>query len=91
MLTTGSRYMQHLDLRTTQALARNEPCAACRFVDVCGCGCHASARARSGSILGKDPIACEFFLGGIAQQVVKTVRACNPQAWSPILDDPRFS
>ncbi|MBP3866845.1 MAG: radical SAM protein [Eggerthellaceae bacterium] len=64
LLSSGSAYMDLLDMRCSKALEMGSPCSTCKYYTVCLGGCHAQAHEAFGSIYERDPVACEFWAGG---------------------------
>ena len=91
LLSSGSAYMDLLDMRCSKVLEMSGPCSACKYYTVCLGGCHAQAHETYGSIYERDPVACEFWTGGWAQKIVETVREIRPEATTALLDDPLCS
>lgn len=87
VLTTGSAYMNLMDVRCSSFKERNAECRRCSYLHVCGGGCRASAYQANGSIFSQDPAACIFFRNGWAQRVVDVVRDACPEAKAQPIDD----
>jgi len=90
VLSTGSAYMEQLDLRRRSFLERTPECRECVYLRMCGGGCRANAYNESGSIMGRDPAACAFFKEGWAKRVVDTMRTTCPEATCAQRDDELF-
>lgn len=82
VLSTGSRYMKLMDIKSRELYGAQLACARCAYLGVCGGGCRATAYESSGSILGRDAIACTFFREGWARRVVDTMHSVRPEATS---------
>ena len=87
VLTTGSAYMNLMDVRCLSFKARNAECLNCSYLRVCGGGCRANAYQANGSIFAKDPAACMFFRNGWTQRIVDVVRDACPEAKTQPIDD----
>lgn len=90
VLSTGSAYMEFMDMRCASFHSRNAECRECPYLRICGGGCRAFAYQASGTIFEKDPQTCKFFRDGWAEKVVNLLRAVRPEATSPLKDDPLF-
>ena len=65
ILDRDSLYMDIVNFRISDFMARNPECRACEYRTQCCGGCRALAvRDGSADYLAKDPIACEYFKGG---------------------------
>jgi radical SAM protein with 4Fe4S-binding SPASM domain len=76
---TRSFLREVVDLRKQDLLAANRDCAACALFRECGIGCRASALTLTGSLMSKDPLACEVWKKGYKQRF-REMAALAPQA-----------
>jgi radical SAM protein with 4Fe4S-binding SPASM domain len=70
------------DMRKKDLLKENPDCACCdRFYKDCGGGCRASALTETGSLMAKDPVACELIRKGYRQrfqEIAASARRVRP-------------
>lgn len=64
---TKSLLRKLADMSKSDLLAQNEACRHCELFGNCGMGCRASALRATGSLMAKDPVACELWKGRYKQ------------------------
>ena len=65
ILNEGSYYMDSINFRVSDFMEHNPECRTCQYRTKCSGGCRANAVfAEPDDYLAKDPVACEYFLGG---------------------------
>ena len=65
ILNEGSYYMDSINFRVSDFMEHNPECRTCQYRMKCCGGCRANAVfAEPDDYLAKDPVACEYFLGG---------------------------
>lgn len=62
------------DIRKKDLLATNAECSSCSLFEECGLGCRASAVAKTGDFLAKDPLACEMVKKGYIKSFQELAR-----------------
>jgi len=70
---SDSFYMDFIDTRLEEYLAKNTECAACDKKYICGGGCRASVLMFDTDIYAKDLYACGIFKGGYREKIEATV------------------
>ncbi|RYD06043.1 hypothetical protein N752_05820 [Desulforamulus aquiferis] len=66
-----------VDMKKSQVLTHNSECSECDMFTICGAGCRAYALTESGSLLAKDPFACEVWKGCYRKQFDDIVAGCH--------------
>jgi len=65
ILDDGSYYMNAINFRVIDFMEHNPECRTCRYRTECCGGCRAAAVfADPDDYLAKDPVTCEYYLGG---------------------------
>lgn len=65
ILDDGSYYMNAINFRVSDFMEHNPECRTCRYRTECCGGCRAAAVfADPDDYLAKDPVTCEYYLGG---------------------------
>ena len=81
---SDSRYMELLNIRAGEILARNERCHDCRYRELCLGGCRARALGyHENDLLSIDEITCRTFREGWAYKVFEKVERLRPSASCP--------
>ncbi|WP_251208938.1 radical SAM/SPASM domain-containing protein [Acetatifactor aquisgranensis] len=68
----NSFYMNIVDSRVKDLLAKNTKCAACEFKYRCGGGCRAFALAQTGDLMGCDGNQCLLWKEGYTERIRET-------------------
>jgi len=71
---SDSFYMDFIDTRLEQYLAKNPECAACDQKYFCGGGCRASALMFDTDIYAKDLYACGIFKSGYREKIESVIK-----------------
>jgi radical SAM protein with 4Fe4S-binding SPASM domain len=57
-----------VDMKKKDLLARNKECGRCELFKECGMGCRASAVAKTGDLMAKDPLTCDMMKKGFIKR-----------------------
>lgn len=65
-----SKYMRFIDTRLKAYFKENPECEVCEFRNRCAGGCRGEA-AHNGGLMGKDELACAFYLNGWYERITR--------------------